>query len=140
MTDPNQDYADRIRETSAKWRGTEPPTPPPPTREDCCERCRFFVRLNDADWDQKEGECHRNPPETDKGWPEVNHSDWCGEWQPVSVALFPEPSDWTPPDHYCGLCGADAVAYYGISNIPVCALHVTGPLAHDPGGVHARPE
>ena len=44
-----------------------------------CEGCRWFLRYTSQDI----GQCRRYPPtqNTEAGWLEVSHFDWCGEWQ-----------------------------------------------------------
>lgn len=44
-----------------------------------CEGCRWFLRYTSQDI----GQCRRYSPtqNTETGWLEVSHSDWCGEWQ-----------------------------------------------------------
>ena len=47
-----------------------------------CEGCRWFLRYTSQDI----GQCRRYPPtqNTETGWLEVSHFDWCGEWQEKS--------------------------------------------------------
>ena len=40
-----------------------------------CGNCRYI-----ADRTAGTYECHRDPPEAKRQWPEVRLSDWCGEW------------------------------------------------------------
>ena len=44
-----------------------------------CEGCRWFLRYTSQDI----GQCRRYPPtqNTEAGWLQVSHFDWCGEWQ-----------------------------------------------------------
>lgn len=48
-----------------------------------CEGCRWFLRYTSQDI----GQCRRYPPtqNTETGWLEVSHFDWCGEWQDKSI-------------------------------------------------------
>lgn len=48
-----------------------------------CEGCRWFLRYNGQDI----GQCRRYPPtqNTETGWLEVSHFDWCGEWQDKTI-------------------------------------------------------
>ena len=48
-----------------------------------CEGCRWFLRYTSQDI----GQCRRYPPtqNTETGWLEVSHFDWCGEWQDASI-------------------------------------------------------
>ena len=48
-----------------------------------CEGCRWFLRYTSQDI----GQCRRYPPtqNTETGWLEVSHFDWCGEWQYASI-------------------------------------------------------
>ena len=48
-----------------------------------CEGCRWFLRYTSQDI----GQCRRYPPtqNTEAGWLEVSHFDWCGEWQDGSI-------------------------------------------------------
>jgi len=40
---------------------------------EACHNCRFFANGQNV--------CRRNPPDVADGYPKVNHSDWCGEWE-----------------------------------------------------------
>lgn len=53
----------------------------PPIAEQACKNCRFCINL----------ECRRHAPVPQLGqtgtfldayWPEVDPTDWCGEWAP----------------------------------------------------------
>ncbi len=48
-----------------------------------CDGCRWFLRYTSQDI----GQCRRYPPtqNTETGWLEVSHFDWCGEWQDGSI-------------------------------------------------------
>ena len=48
-----------------------------------CESCRWFLRYTSQDI----GQCRRYPPtqNTETGWLEVSHFDWCGEWQDKTI-------------------------------------------------------
>ena len=48
-----------------------------------CEGCRWFLRYTSQDI----GQCRRYPPtqNTETGWLEVSHFDWCGEWQDKTI-------------------------------------------------------
>ena len=48
-----------------------------------CEGCRWFLRYTSQDI----GQCRRYPPtqNTEMGWLEVSHFDWCGEWQDENI-------------------------------------------------------
>lgn len=47
-------------------------------QEMCCDCCRYFARENP---DSDVGKCVRFPPLDAAGnWPEVEESEWCGEW------------------------------------------------------------
>jgi hypothetical protein len=52
---------------------------------ECCANCRFLV-VREPSW-----ECRRHAPviafpeddPRDRGWwPQVEHDEWCGEWEP----------------------------------------------------------
>jgi hypothetical protein len=75
------------------------PRVPPPKPEPECNNCKYFDPQVDPESDQ--GYCRRYPPmpvvtrvltTTDTGgaqyepavgtfWPQVNPTDWCGEWE-----------------------------------------------------------
>lgn len=46
----------------------------------CCKSCRFHT--NTQNEDALLIECHRNAP-TETGWPVLDASLWCGEWEQV---------------------------------------------------------
>lgn len=48
-----------------------------------CEGCRWFLKYTSQDI----GQCRRYPPtqNTETGWLEVSHFDWCGEWQDKNI-------------------------------------------------------
>ena len=54
----------------------------PPLSEQHCCGCRYYrPELDYAPQDG--GQCHRHPPQIGpRGgqWPEVDATDWCGEW------------------------------------------------------------
>lgn len=37
----------------------------------------------DADYTELAWQCRRFPPHPYRGWPEMAHDDWCGEWKPA---------------------------------------------------------
>ena len=52
-------------------------------RKQRCEGCRWFLQYPSQDL----GQCRRYPPtqNTETGWLEVSHFDWCGEWQDKTI-------------------------------------------------------
>jgi hypothetical protein len=47
----------------------------------CCGNCAyFFATGNLSEKGPVVGFCRRYPP-SEKGWPEVEERDWCGEWK-----------------------------------------------------------
>ena len=48
-----------------------------------CEGCRWFLQYPSQDI----GQCRRYPPtqNTEAGWLEVSHFDWCGEWADKNI-------------------------------------------------------
>ena len=54
-----------------------------------CEGCRWFLRYTSQDI----GQCRRYPPtqNTEAGWLEVSHFDWCGEW--TNKTITPEQAE-----------------------------------------------
>ena len=68
-----------------------------------CKTCRFFVQVDD----ENDGFCHRNSPwyatfgDDKRGdpfteWPNVLHSDFCGDFQPFGTNHNYGPGDWIP--------------------------------------------
>ena len=50
-----------------------------------CEGCRWFLQYPSQDI----GQCRRYPPtqNTEAGWLEVRHTDFCGEWSDKNITL-----------------------------------------------------
>lgn len=49
-----------------------------------------------CDWGRAEAlgvvpviECHRFPPARDKGWPQLQPEEWCGEYRPRVDTSYP---------------------------------------------------
>jgi hypothetical protein len=54
-----------------------------------CANCRFFCQDVDPEnryyFDEKSGECRRNPPHDNFAWVRTRSYHWCGDWQPPSA-------------------------------------------------------
>ena len=54
-----------------------------PLTQQTCSSCRYYRPELELAPIADEGRCHRNPPQIGpRGgeWPEVDATDWCGEW------------------------------------------------------------
>ena len=52
-----------------------------PLTQQTCSSCRYY--RPDMEFAPDVGECHRTPPQMGprgSQWPEVDATDWCGEW------------------------------------------------------------
>jgi hypothetical protein len=54
-----------------------------------CSNCRFFCQDADSEsrlyYDEKSGECRRQPPHANFSWVRTRPHHWCGEWQPRAL-------------------------------------------------------
>jgi hypothetical protein len=59
-----------------------------------CSNCRFFCQDVDPEnryyFDEKSGECRRNPPHDNFAWVRTRSYHWCGDWQ----AQGSKPGGW----------------------------------------------
>ena len=65
-----------------------------PLPRQTCNSCRYYRPELELAPIADEGRCHRHPPQIGpRGgeWPEVDASDWCGEWQPQQRPTPPKP-------------------------------------------------
>lgn len=50
-----------------------------------CSNCRFFCQDVDPEnrlyFDERSGECRRNPPRDNFSWQRARSYHWCGEWR-----------------------------------------------------------
>lgn len=55
-------------------------------RTELCANCRYFCQDLDPEsrlyFDEKSGECRRNPPRDNFSWLRTRAYHWCGEWLP----------------------------------------------------------
>ena len=55
-------------------------------RRQLCSNCRFYCQDVDPEnrlyFDERSGECRRNPPRDNFSWLRSRSYHWCGEWQP----------------------------------------------------------
>jgi hypothetical protein len=54
-----------------------------------CMDCRFWEEAEDpVGWylPRIKGQCHYNPPHTERTWPMTNDNDWCSKWK-VSLSV-----------------------------------------------------
>jgi hypothetical protein len=54
-------------------------------KKELCSNCQFFCQDVDPEnrlyFDEKSGECRRNPPRDNFSWHRTRAYHWCGEWQ-----------------------------------------------------------
>jgi hypothetical protein len=59
-----------------------------------CSNCRFFCQDVDPEnryyFDEKSGECRRNPPHDNFAWVRTRSYHWCGDWQAQGL----KPGGW----------------------------------------------
>jgi hypothetical protein len=60
------------------------PEKPAAGQPDCTD-CRYFHETLPAssEYFPPDGECHFDPPKTDRNWPRVRGDDWCGKHSPA---------------------------------------------------------
>jgi hypothetical protein len=54
-------------------------------KQQLCSNCRFFCQDIDPEnrlyFDDRSGECRRNPPRDNFSWMRTRSNHWCGEWK-----------------------------------------------------------
>lgn len=57
-------------------------------KRETCSNCRFYSQEVDPEqrfyYDDRSGECRRNPPTNNFVWFRTRPTSWCGEWQPAT--------------------------------------------------------
>lgn len=83
-------------------------------RKQLCANCSFYCQDVDPEnrlyFDDKSGECRRNPPHGNFAWFRTRSYHWCGEWQSRSarVTSWQRPATHPKDDHPVLLYKRDA--------------------------------